>query len=122
MHFCKQCDNMYYIQLSNETSNSLIYYCRNCGDKSDLVVDNINVTNGNSIGSQKNKMIVNRYTKLDPSLPRITNILCPNVSCVSNTNNEVHKEVIYIRGDDVNMEYVYICSHCTHVWSMTPSK
>ena len=28
MHFCKVCENMYYIRLKDDDSNSLIYYCR----------------------------------------------------------------------------------------------
>ena len=30
MHFCKKCENMYYIKL-NSTENELIHYCRHCG-------------------------------------------------------------------------------------------
>ena len=30
MHFCKKCDNMYYIKLDN-TEKELIHYCRHCG-------------------------------------------------------------------------------------------
>ena len=31
MHFCNKCNNMLYIRLLSEDSNSLVYYCRNCG-------------------------------------------------------------------------------------------
>ena len=27
MHFCKICQNMYYIRLSGENNNTLTYYC-----------------------------------------------------------------------------------------------
>ena len=33
MHFCVNCDNMYYIKLAGEDGNELVYYCRNCGDE-----------------------------------------------------------------------------------------
>ena len=31
MHFCSQCHNMYYLKVTAEDANSLVYYCRNCG-------------------------------------------------------------------------------------------
>ena len=33
MHFCKVCQNLYYIKLTGENEDDLIYYCRNCGDE-----------------------------------------------------------------------------------------
>jgi len=53
---------------------------------------------------------------LDPTLPRISNILCPNTSCETNTA-DVEREIIYIRYDDVNMKYIYLCSQCDTVWN-----
>ena len=61
--------------------------------------------------------IVNKYTKLDPTLPRINTIKCPNPECKSNTKDgEKDREVIYMRYDDINMKYVYICAVCDIVW------
>ena len=71
----------------------------------------------------KNK--INKYTKLDPTLPRINTVNCPNVDCASNkmiegekkeTHREQDKEIIYIRYDDKNMKYVYLCAVCDTVW------
>ena len=31
MHFCNKCENMLYVRLLAEDSDSLVYYCRNCG-------------------------------------------------------------------------------------------
>ena len=31
MYFCEKCQNMYYLRLSNNTDDALVYYCRNCG-------------------------------------------------------------------------------------------
>ena len=47
MHFCKICQNMYYIRLSGENNNTLTYYCRKCGDEDDTLsatLDNICVS------------------------------------------------------------------------------
>ena len=35
MHFCENCGNMFYIELNKDDPDTLIYYCRNCGNKND---------------------------------------------------------------------------------------
>ena len=39
--------------------------------------------------------IINKYTKLDPTLPRINTIPCPNVECPTNTNEKSVKLFIF---------------------------
>jgi aspartate carbamoyltransferase regulatory subunit len=58
---------------------------------------------------------------MDPTLPRINNILCPNAECKTNTE-DVPREIIYIRYDNVNMKYVYLCSECDVVWKTEDNK
>ena len=61
--------------------------------------------------------IINKYTKLDPTLPRVSNILCPNPDCATNKDKDKEqREIISIRYDDTNMKYVYLCSTCNTVW------
>jgi DNA-directed RNA polymerase subunit M/transcription elongation factor TFIIS len=116
MHFCKICDNMYYIRIDETDQNKLVYYCRQCGSEDDTInVDNVSVSKIQLKGEQKFAHIINKYTKLDPTLPRINKILCPNVDCKTNTEDET-REIIYIRYDDVNMKYIYLCSTCDFVW------
>ena len=74
------------------------------------------------------KNSINKYTKLDPTLPRIHNIDCPNQDCICNKTPDaeekedpVEKEILYIRYDDANMKFVYLCAHCSTVWK-TQSK
>jgi len=117
MHFCSNCSNMYYIRINTDDPNSLVYYCRNCGteDKS-LAITNVCVSNLQIKKSEQTfSHIINKYTKLDPTLPRINSILCPNPDCNTNIKNEP-REIIYIRYDDTNMKYVYLCSTCDTVW------
>jgi len=126
MHFCSECDNMYYIRVSADDGKKLIYYCRNCGHEDDLVSsENICVSKSNFKRSeQKYNHLINEYTKLDPTLPRIDTIKCPNGDCISNggsgdeedeTTNK-NREVIFLRYDDTNMLYVYLCAKCDTVW------
>ena len=117
MHFCIQCQNMYYISISASDANKLIYYCRNCGHEDNVLpVENVTVSKMQLKKSEQEfSNIINKYTKLDPTLPRINNVLCPNMNCKTNTD-EIEREIIYIRYDDTNMKYVYLCSSCDTVW------
>jgi hypothetical protein len=143
MHFCARCDNMYYICIdpgtatpesesdtgssSSSGSSSLVHYCRNCGHREpvreEICVSKLQIK---SI-AQNYGNIINRYTKLDPTLPRIGHVKCPNALCASNTqtsdsssasgSGSVPREVIYIRYDEENMKYVYLCAVCDALWS-----
>jgi len=143
MHFCARCDNMYYICIdpgSSESgasaatdSSSLVHYCRNCGHrepvKHEICVSKVQLKNA----TQNYGNIINKYTKLDPTLPRINHVKCPNAMCPSNPPEHavaqassssssdkasvVPREVNYIRYDEVNMKYVYLCAVCDALWS-----
>tara|TARA_B110001450_G_scaffold68603_1_gene64829 strand:- start:816 stop:1166 length:351 start_codon:yes stop_codon:yes gene_type:complete len=111
---------MYYLSLSQENENNLIYYCRNCGNTDDSYsIENTCVSKTYINYSGKNYTnIINEYTKLDPTLPRINNIKCPNAQCKSNLDKENNpSEVIFIRYDDINMKYIYICAVCSTQWN-----
>jgi len=173
MHFCIHCSNMYYIRLSEEDPNSIVYYCRNCGhENKNITLDSVTISRTNFKGSkQKYNSIINKYTKMDPTLPRINTIKCPNQACKSNEEHEhahaetprsrpreegskskasvgaaaasvlpsvasadvdvsvkeqgggaggnTEREIIYLRYDDVNMNFVYLCPVCDSVWNTT---
>ena len=118
MHFCSNCSNMYYIRINSDDPNKLVYYCRNCGNEDNLLsLDNVSVSKLQiKKGEQSFNHIINKYTKLDPTLPRINTILCPNTDCATNHNTDSEREIIYIRYDDTNMKYVYLCSTCDTIW------
>lgn len=166
MHFCVNCSNMYYIRLSEEDPNSIVYYCRNCGhENKNISLDSVTVSKTNfKNAKQKYNSIINKYTKMDPTLPRINTIKCPNQSCISNggeegsrvesqaedvlevdvameregtavavdktklivpkiksKHKEPEREIIYLRYDDVNMNFVYLCATCDTVWNTEQS-
>lgn len=129
MHFCSKCGNMYYLKLLNEDKDKLSYYCRNCGHEDISLVSNLNnlYVSKTEVKKEMNyKNVINKYTKLDPTLPRIYNIDCPNSDCISNKKQNVddeskektkEKEILYIRYDDNNMKFVYLCANCDTVWN-----
>ncbi len=135
MHFCSVCDNMYYIRISEKDEDKLIYYCRKCGHTDDeLISDPKNVCVSKTHVRKKGATfdhLVNEYTKLDPTLPRIGNIKCPNPNCPSNEQSDESPEtsdsassdkVIYLRYDDDNIRFVYICPRCDTIWKSATNK
>ena len=126
MHFCPKCGNMYYLQLKKDDEDKLIYYCRNCGNEDESLESNLTnlYVSKTDIKKEMNyKTSINQYTKLDPTLPRITNIDCPNPDCDCNKTESksdeplAQKEILYIRYDDANMKFVYLCAVCDTVWN-----
>jgi DNA-directed RNA polymerase subunit M/transcription elongation factor TFIIS len=157
MHFCTECHNMYYIRLTE--TNGIVYYCRNCGHEDDTItIDNIVVSQTSLQAGSNHTNIVNKYTKLDPTLPRISTIQCPNTECPCNRNHNptqyadrsaivgsekeeeeeeegegegeepgqaaaqpdndaVPREVIYLRYDDIQLKYIYLCAVCNTIWN-----
>lgn len=157
---------MYYIRVSGTEDNRLIYYCRKCGHEDESVSKDSIVVSKTSTTADKSAYLnnINEFTKLDPTLPRVSNVPCPNKYCPSNRvvlgsgaaaaaredvrirldradgtdgdesagaaaaaatavsdsidvgSGEVPREVIYMRYDDQNMKYVYICARCDTIW------
>lgn len=136
MRFCVECHNMYYIRLSEESGGNLIYYCRNCGNEENIAetdVDNLCISKTNvSANKISYQTIVNEYTKLDPTLPRVKNMKCPKADCISNKKQSASKgeeekssvdpEIIYLRYDDKNMKFIYLCAHCNTTWLSSDNK
>ena len=117
MKFCVNCQNMLYISISSEDSNQLTYYCRHCGTIDETINQEGHCVLSSQLkkGEQKFNHIINQYTKLDPTLPRIYSMKCPSEECKTNKEN-TKAEVIYMRYDDSNMKYVYLCVECNTVW------
>lgn len=134
MKFCSQCNNMLYLGIDEEDTNKLNYYCRNCGN-----IDAMVQTEGHCVldtqykkGEQKYYHMINKYTKMDPTLPRIYNMKCPNSTCTTNTHSvstettpeaSANKtEIVYMRYDDNNLKYIYMCVTCDTVWKTNDNK
>ena len=88
MHFCKECQNMYYITLlksddEDDTKDHLSYHCRNCGtNDTTIATSNICISFIDMKPSSSNcGYLINEYTKFDPTLPKTNKIKCPNTSC-----------------------------------------
>ncbi len=115
---------MLYIQINPNDSNKLSYYCRYCGYKDSVVTEEgvCVMKTQLKMGEQKFNHIINKYTKQDPTLPRIYTLKCPNGQCKTNVDNAEHTEVIYIRYDDENLKYLYLCVECDTTWKTDDHK
>jgi DNA-directed RNA polymerase subunit M/transcription elongation factor TFIIS len=108
---------MYYIRINSDNPNKLVYYCRKCGNEDlTLATNNVCVSKTQVKKTEQTfSHIINKYTKFDPTLPRINTVLCPDSDCPTNKDG-LPREIIYIRYDDTNMKYIYLCSECDTVW------
>lgn len=119
--FCPVCK--YYLYLTQESipteekesKQILRRICRNCGyqaeDKKGGLILEIDLKEKISEGY---KILMNEFTKQDPTLPHVNTIKCPNTGCDSNSGKE--KDVIYLKYDTVNMKFLYICNVCDTQW------
>ena len=119
--FCPTC--RYYLYL-DQNDKTLRRICRNCGyqteDKKGGLILEIDLKQKTSEGY---KILMNEFTKKDPTLPHVNTIKCPKQECISNQpGQESKREVIYIRYDDINMKYIYVCAHCDTMWKTDEQK
>ena len=109
---------MYYIKIS-ESNEELLYYCRKCG-REDNTVDSYTVVSKTVLqkDSVSNSNIINKYTKLDPTIPHNENIPCINATCPSNKDeNPAKKDVMYIRYNNSDLKYIFLCTNCDTNWT-----
>ena len=106
--FCPTCKYYLYLdQQDVEKEKTLRRICRNCGyqqeDKGGLILE-IDLKEKTSEGY---KILMNEFTKQDPTLPHVNTIKCPNSGCATNTSGK-EKDVIYLKYDAVNMKFLYM--------------
>ena len=120
MKFCTQCNNMLFSKV-NQEDNSLQYSCKNCGyepPKTDIVADCCIYSKEYDFNEISYQYVINDYTCIDPTLPRVNDIKCVNTECETNQEgyNPDDREVVYIKYDKNKLYFVYICCKCNKVW------
>lgn len=112
--FCKSCDNMLFLYVEQETSK-LYNSCKACGRKEEVENKTTFVyTNSNKKLDKSNIINTNPYITHDVTLPSIkgnTNIKCQNELC-----DAEETDIKYIKYDDTNMKFMYVCNHCGAKW------
>lgn len=135
MHFCSVCDNVLHMQIgavedkktTESTTIPLLLYCKHCPFtlEFDQSKDNTHTQVFNPCMYRSNyssnhplyfSTLVNKYTFDDPTLPRMQ-CSCPNTNCPTHSKtHDLSPEVIFVRYDDQEMQYLYLCQHCRQCW------
>lgn len=106
---------MFYAKVDED--NNLVYYCKFCNNNEVVPKENgsVLVIDDNKVDDKiKYMQYINKNIIHDPTLPRVTNIVCPNKDCKKKSSQP--NEVIYIKYDFAKMKYLYVCCHCEHFW------
>jgi len=114
VNFCKMCDNMLYLYHDGDT-HELYYCCKSCSHQ-EKVEEKKNLIYKDDQGKLDKSEIINSnpYITHDITLPTISgnsNMKCNNELCDAEETN-----IKYIKYDDMNMKYMYICNHCGSKW------
>lgn len=118
MRFCPVCS--YYLYHEAEADGALLLKCQHCGYNEPLAPKNsaealILETNFAAATAKQTAPVLNEYTKLDPTLPRLKTIACPNAACPSQADAAL-RDVLYVKTDAKNLKYQYACRVCSTQW------
>ena len=124
MKFCANCDNMLYLNIVQdedpEVADKLMYECKNCNYKkeSDKNDNSCIFKIDYNIDKIKKNSFINPFIYEDITLPRAEGIKCPNEGKCP----KAKPEISYIKYDNENMKFIYICLDCykggvePHIW------
>lgn len=116
MKVCETCRNMYVMNI--HPGGRLFWRCLSCGVEEEQVGGCLLMeTLVQERSSEGYKILLNEYTRQDPTLPHVKNIKCPNEECGSNRGG-AERDVIYMKYDPVNMKFMYVCNvaGCGATW------
>ncbi len=125
MRFCPVCSYFLYLDASSQ-EGTVIHQCRNCGfseplkpsSKEEALILETSFRSGSSASGAASGITVNAYTLMDPTLPHVKTLRCPNGSCPSRADESL-RDVIYIKTDPTNLKFQYVCTveGCGHQWT-----
>ena len=114
INFCNDCDNMMF--LYTDEDDQLYHGCKACGNIEHMLPDSSKcVYNNSQLQIDKSEIInTNEYITHDITLPSITSN--KNIKCMNSDCDAEETKITYIKYDNENMKYLYICNHCGHKW------
>jgi DNA-directed RNA polymerase subunit M/transcription elongation factor TFIIS len=126
MNFCPKCENYLYLEQASEDITNpsgatekryfLNRRCKTCGyTEVDTQGGLVNETIVQERASEGYKILLNEFTRQDPTLPHVKTLPCPKATCPSNKGG-VPRDVIVIKYDAQNMKFLYICNVCNEQW------
>ena len=118
IRFCPTCNYYLYLNEGDDSdANALYRRCNNCGYKEmDTKGGLISEILVQERSTESYKILLNEYTRRDPRLPHIRGVMkCPSETCQSNVGG-AESDIIYMKYDNVNLMYLYICDVCGYKW------
>lgn len=109
------CANMLYVKQHPNDSARLLFYCKNCQFTKEHDSDAPYILSQKTMDTSSYSMFIHPYIQNDPTLPHVNTLPCPSPNCTRPTDAE--QDVVYMKYDYENMDYVYSCSHCGHFWT-----
>lgn len=116
IQFCPTCDYYLYLKAKVPAKSGaiiptdLLRICHNCGyQKEDTGGGLVMETDLQEKTSEGYKVLLNEFTKMDPTLPHLNTIKCPNKECMSNKTG-AESDIIYMKYDPINLKYLYLCN------------
>ena len=144
MQFCPACDNKLHMEIGqleapqgapDAFSMPLTLYCKHCpyrksldqtnkggvpaNDPSHMFDPCMYRSNYSSNHPLYYENVVNQYTFDDPTLPVLSDGHCINAKCACNMDTSVDPEVMYVRYNDQDLKFLYLCRHCRQCWHYT---
>jgi hypothetical protein len=99
-----------------QPDGKLFWRCLSCGTSEEQVGGCMLMeTLVQERASEGYKILLNEFTRQDPTLPHVKSIKCPSEGCSSNGAG-AERDVIYMKYDPVNMKFLYVCNVCGYTW------
>lgn len=114
MKFCTKCHNMLYeIKVDDGGAK---YKCRACPYEEPIRRDNPIVYEHDLQQDTSIQYSINPYLRHDPTLPRFTNMVCPNSTCPTRGSAS---NIVGIKLDATNVVWMYQCVACGETWKQS---
>ena len=117
MKFCPVCRNMLYgidEDTSGEGQKFAVLSCRKCEYKEAVTRENPVVYEHLLREDKSDRLAANPYLKHDPTLPRFTELVCPNNECP--TKQGATPDVVGVKIDTKHLLWMYQCANCDTTW------
>ena len=120
MKFCPTCRNMLYAFTEDVVGDKkvAVHMCRSCSYKEPVTRENPVVYERNLRQENTASLAMNPYLKHDPTLEHLTNIICPNEECETNTDGE-DRDVVPVEIDSKKLVWMYQCAICNTTWTQS---
>lgn len=114
MKFCPVCRNMLYSIDEDESTGTALNSCRKCEYKEPVSKDSSIVYEHILRDNTVKTLAINPYLKYDPTLPRFSEIPCPNKDCATKKGKD--SDVVGLKIDKINVIWMYQCAVCEFTW------